>query len=176
MLFCAHSHEHKLLCLKFWLFFTMSRKTRKIWRPLCLPLASPQGSCSQPVSHFLPPSALQDCWIMNYKSILVYCGIFLVLKFAAKKNWVRCTVSLKRSRTIALGRRVPQLTCKRAISYWGQKEIERIRIHWIQISNYLLQIHNLHMVLFKLEMMQANNKLFYTEKNYTTKSNTIKLP
>ncbi len=32
------------------------------------------------------------------------------------------------------------------------------------------------MVLLKLEMMQANNKLFYTEKNYTTKSNTIKLP
>ena len=34
------------------------------------------------------------------------------------------------------------------------------------------------MVLFKLEMIQANNKLFYTEKkkNYTTKSNTIKLP
>ncbi len=30
------------------------------------------------------------------------------------------------------------------------------------------------MVLFKLEMIQANNKLFYTEKNYTTKSNTIK--
>ena len=33
------------------------------------------------------------------------------------------------------------------------------------------------MVLFKLEMIQANNKLFYTEKkNCTTKSNTIKLP
>jgi hypothetical protein len=33
------------------------------------------------------------------------------------------------------------------------------------------------MVLFKLEMIQANNKLHrYTEKNYTTKSNTIKLP
>jgi hypothetical protein len=44
------------------------------------------------------------------------------------------------------------------------------------ISNYLLQIRKLHMVLFKLEMIQANNKLFYTEKNYTTKSNTIKLP
>ncbi len=40
-------------------------------------------------------------------------------------------------------------------------------------SNYLLQIHKLHTVLFKLEMIQANNKLFYTEKNYTTKSNTI---
>ncbi len=33
------------------------------------------------------------------------------------------------------------------------------------------------MVLFKLEMIQANNKLYYTEKkNHTTKSNTIKLP
>ncbi len=32
------------------------------------------------------------------------------------------------------------------------------------------------MELFKLEMIQANNKLFYTETNYTTKSNTIKLP
>ncbi len=35
------------------------------------------------------------------------------------------------------------------------------------------------MVLFKLEMIQANHKLFYTEKNkknYTIKSNTIKLP
>jgi hypothetical protein len=29
-------------------------------------------------------------------------------------------------------------------------------------SNYLLQIRKLHMVLFKLEMIQANNKLFYT--------------
>jgi hypothetical protein len=47
----------------------------------------------------------------------------------------------------------------------------------IQInSNYLLQIRKLHMVLFKLEMIQANNKLLYTEKNYATKSNTIKLP
>jgi hypothetical protein len=32
------------------------------------------------------------------------------------------------------------------------------------------------MVLFKLEMILANNKLFYTEnKNNTNKSNTIKL-
>jgi hypothetical protein len=31
-------------------------------------------------------------------------------------------------------------------------------------SNYLFQIRKLHMVLFKLEMIQANNKLFYTEK------------
>ena len=31
-------------------------------------------------------------------------------------------------------------------------------------SNYLLQIRKLHMVLFKLEMIQAINKLFYTEK------------
>jgi hypothetical protein len=31
------------------------------------------------------------------------------------------------------------------------------------------------MVLFKLEMIQAINKLFYTEKNNTNKSNTIKL-
>jgi hypothetical protein len=47
----------------------------------------------------------------------------------------------------------------------------------VQIPNYLFQIRKLHMVLFKLEMIQANNKLFYTEKkNYTTKSNTIKLP
>jgi|FrelakmetLWP11LW_1041352.scaffolds.fasta_scaffold60701_1 hypothetical protein len=43
-------------------------------------------------------------------------------------------------------------------------------------SIHLFQIRKLHMVLFKLEMIQANNKLFYTEKNYTTKSNTIKLP
>ncbi len=33
------------------------------------------------------------------------------------------------------------------------------------------------MVLFKLEMIQANTKLFFTEKkNHTNKSNTIKLP
>jgi hypothetical protein len=31
------------------------------------------------------------------------------------------------------------------------------------------------MVLFKLEMIQANNKLFNKEKNHTNKSNTIKL-
>ncbi len=31
-------------------------------------------------------------------------------------------------------------------------------------SNYLFQIRKLHMLLFKLEMIQANNKLFYTEK------------
>jgi hypothetical protein len=44
-------------------------------------------------------------------------------------------------------------------------------------SNYLFQIRKLHMVLFKLEMIQSNNKLFYTEKKiYTIKSNTIKLP
>jgi hypothetical protein len=47
-------------------------------------------------------------------------------------------------------------------------------------SNYLFQILKLHMVLFKLEMIQAINKLFYTEKknnNNTNpnKSNTIKL-
>ncbi len=40
-------------------------------------------------------------------------------------------------------------------------------------SNYLFQILKLHMVLFKLEMILENNKIFYTEKNYTTKSNTI---
>ena len=44
-------------------------------------------------------------------------------------------------------------------------------------SNYLFQIRKLHMVLFKLEMIQANTKLFFTEKkNHTNKSNTIKLP
>ncbi len=32
------------------------------------------------------------------------------------------------------------------------------------------------MVLFKLEMIQANNKLFFTGKNHRNKSNTIKLP
>ena len=33
------------------------------------------------------------------------------------------------------------------------------------------------MALFKLEMIQANNKLFFTgKKNHTYKSNTIKLP
>jgi hypothetical protein len=31
-------------------------------------------------------------------------------------------------------------------------------------SNYLLQILKLNMVLFKLEMIHANNKLFFTEK------------
>jgi hypothetical protein len=44
-------------------------------------------------------------------------------------------------------------------------------------SNYLFKISKLHMVLFKLEMIQANNKLFFTGKiNHTNKSNTIKLP
>ncbi len=39
------------------------------------------------------------------------------------------------------------------------------------------QILKLHMVLFKLEMIQANTKLFFTEKkNHTNKYNTIKLP
>ncbi len=38
-------------------------------------------------------------------------------------------------------------------------------------------ILKLHMVLFKLEMIQANTKLFFTEKrNHTNKSNIIKLP
>ena len=33
------------------------------------------------------------------------------------------------------------------------------------------------MVLFKLEMIQANTKLFFTEKkNHRNRSNTIKLP
>jgi hypothetical protein len=31
-------------------------------------------------------------------------------------------------------------------------------------SNYLLQILKLHMVLFKLEIIQENNKLFFTKK------------
>jgi hypothetical protein len=31
-------------------------------------------------------------------------------------------------------------------------------------SNYLLQILKLHMILFKLQMIQANNKLFFTKK------------
>ena len=44
------------------------------------------------------------------------------------------------------------------------------------ISNCLLQILKLHMVLFKLEMIQANNILFFTGKNHTNKSNTITLP
>ncbi len=34
----------------------------------------------------------------------------------------------------------------------------------ISNSNYLFQILKLHKVLFKLEMILANNKLFYTEK------------
>ena len=34
----------------------------------------------------------------------------------------------------------------------------------IKFKNYLLQILKLHMVLFKLEMIQANTKLFFTEK------------
>ncbi len=44
------------------------------------------------------------------------------------------------------------------------------------IQNYLLQILKLHMVLFKLEMIQANNKLFFTGKNRTNKYTTFKLP
>jgi hypothetical protein len=46
----------------------------------------------------------------------------------------------------------------------------------ISNSNCLLQILKLHMVLFKLEMIQANNKLFFTGKNHTHKSNTFNLP
>ncbi len=37
----------------------------------------------------------------------------------------------------------------------------------IKFKNYLLQILKLHMVLFKLEMIQPNNKLFFTGKNHT---------
>jgi hypothetical protein len=40
-------------------------------------------------------------------------------------------------------------------------------------SNYSLQILPLHRVVFKLEMIQANNKLFYTEKKHSNKSKTI---
>ena len=43
----------------------------------------------------------------------------------------------------------------------------------IKFKNYLLQILKLHMVLFKLEMIQANNKLFYTEKKHSNKSKNI---
>jgi hypothetical protein len=53
------------------------------------------------------------------------------------------------------------------------KDFKNVQIN----SNYLFQILKLHMVLFKLEMIQAINKLFYTERknNNTNKSNIIKL-
>ncbi len=61
---------------------------------------------------------------------------------------------------------------------WAFCELKNIQtiLVIILISNYLLQLRKLHMILFKLEMIEANSKLFYTEKNNTTKSNTIKLP
>ena len=37
----------------------------------------------------------------------------------------------------------------------------------IKFKKYLLKILRLHVVLFKLEMIQANNKLFFTGKNHT---------
>jgi hypothetical protein len=47
----------------------------------------------------------------------------------------------------------------------------------LQFTIIYFQILKLHMILFKLEMIQANTKLFFTEKRYhTNKSNTIKLP
>jgi hypothetical protein len=42
--------------------------------------------------------------------------------------------------------------------------IRRSKVSIISNSNYLLQILKLHMVLFKLEMIQAKNKLFFTGK------------
>jgi hypothetical protein len=49
-----------------------------------------------------------------------------------------------------------------------RKHVNLIFLLWTRrrnvCSNYLFQIRKLHMVLFKLEMIQANNKLFYTEK------------
>jgi hypothetical protein len=50
-------------------------------------------------------------------------------------------------------------------------------IFYLFIFYLFFQILKLHMVLFRLEMIQANTKLFFTEKrNHTNKSNTIKLP
>ncbi len=46
----------------------------------------------------------------------------------------------------------------------GPGGLYELELFQIQISNYLFQICKLHMVLFKLEMIQANNKLFYAEK------------
>ncbi len=43
----------------------------------------------------------------------------------------------------------------------------------IKFKNYLLQILKLHMVLFKLEMIQANNKLLFTGKNHTKNLNLL---
>ena len=43
----------------------------------------------------------------------------------------------------------------------------------IKFKNYLLKILKLHMVLFKLEMIQANNKLFFTGKNHTKNLNLL---
>jgi hypothetical protein len=51
-----------------------------------------------------------------------------------------------------------------------------VKVQTPTISNYVLHILKLHMVLLKLKMLQAKNKLFFTEKNHTNKSNTIKLP
>ncbi len=57
------------------------------------------------------------------------------------------------------------------------KSLGVIQIIIIIIIIIYFQILKLHMVLFKLEMIQANTKLFFTEKkNHTNKSNTIKLP
>jgi hypothetical protein len=51
----------------------------------------------------------------------------------------------------------------------------KIFSHFIIIIYF--QILKLHMVLFKLEMIQANTTLFFTEKkNHTNKANTFKLP
>ncbi len=57
--------------------------------------------------------------------------------------------------------------------FFGIFQLLKFKFSKISNSNYLLQILKLHMVLFKLEMIQANNKLFFTGKNHTNKSNTI---
>ncbi len=62
-------------------------------------------------------------------------------------------------------------------NFGGRVHIFGVLLQFYSNSNYVLQILKLHIVLFKLEMIQTNNKLFYTEKkNYTNNYNTIKLP
>jgi cell division septal protein FtsQ len=43
------------------------------------------------------------------------------------------------------------------------KEIEANKVSFWLLLIFLLQVLKLHMVLFKLEMIQVNNKLFFTE-------------
>ena len=66
---------------------------------------------------------------------------------------------------------------RRYNKYYDTIQVPSLLAHVMIIIIIYFQILKLHMVLFKLEMIQANTKLFFTEKrNHTNKSNTIKLP